>query len=305
MIPLVIIAGPTASGKTALSVELAKRLGGEIVSADSMQIYKFMDIGTAKPSIEERCGIVHHMMDIVNPTEDFSVADYAEMTHGIIKDIYARGKLPIMVGGTGLYIDTVADNIILGEAVASPEIRCKLEAFAEREGSGALMEILKSVDPESYEKLHENDRKRIIRAIEVYRLTGKTIGEHNKASRSGQQLYKPLKIAVNWDREALYERINKRVDIMMEMGLEQEVRLLLKMGVTGKNTAMQAIGYKEMLGVLEGEISPEDAVEKIKMESRRYAKRQISWFKRGNVHQLIPGEDLADRAEELIRRELL
>ncbi len=304
MIPLVIIAGPTASGKTALSVELAKRLNGEIVSADSMQIYKFMNVGTAKPSNEERQGIPHHLMDIVHPGENFSLADYVGMAHKVIADIHRRGKLPIMVGGTGLYIDTVSENITLGEAEGDEKVRRELEEFAAAYGNEALHGLLADCDPESYEKLHVNDTKRVIRALEVYRATGKTIGEHNRESRSAPAIYNPIRFMLGWDREVLYDRINHRVDIMLEQGLEQEVKACLEMGLTEKNTAMQAIGYKELVQYLQGEISREEAVEKIKMESRRYAKRQISWFKRGNYNILDPGDNPVDRAEEIIRGEL-
>lgn len=303
MIPLVIIAGPTASGKTALSVELAKRLNGEIVSADSMQIYKYMNIGTAKPSMEERQGIPHHLMDIAEPCENFSLADYAEKAHRVIKDIHSRGKLPIMVGGTGLYIDTVADNLVLGDTPGDENIRRELEEFALTRGNFALHELLREIDPESYEKLHENDTKRIIRAIEVFKVTGKTVGEYNRESRMAPQIYKPIRLMMKWDREVLYDRINRRVDIMLEQGLLQEVKDCLNMGLTEKNTAMQAIGYKELAEYIDGKITFEDAVEKIKMESRRYAKRQISWFKRREFYCLDPEDDPTGKAEQIIRGE--
>lgn len=304
MIPLVIVEGPTASGKTALSVELAKRLGGEIISADSMQIYKYLNIGTAKPSEEEKCGVPHHLMDFVDPREDFSVADYAVLAHKAIKDIHARGKLPVMVGGTGLYIDTVADNVLLSPSGSDEALRRELEEYAKLHGNGALRELLREVDAESYEKLHENDTKRIIRALEVFRLTGKTIAEHNRESRSAPQIYKPIRLMFEYDREILYGRINKRVDIMLETGLEAEVRECLAMGLTEKNTSMQAIGYKEMTEYIRGFCSFEDAVENIKRESRRYAKRQISWFKRRKYHGLTPCEVAADNAEAIVRGEL-
>lgn len=303
MIPLVIIAGPTASGKTALSVELAKRMNGEIISADSMQIYKFMDIGTAKPSAEERGGIPHHLIDIVDPRDNFSLADYCEYAHKVIKDVHQRGKLPIMVGGTGLYIDTVAENILLGEAPENREVRTELEELARLQGNAALHKLLKECDPENYEKLHQNDTKRIIRALEVYRVTGKTIGDYNRQSKKTPQIYKPLRFMINWDRAVLYDRINRRVDLMMHQGLLDEVKACLAMGLDEKNTSMQAIGYKELVGFLNGEDSLEDAVEKIKTESRRYAKRQITWFKRKEFYCLEPG-NAADKAEEIIRGEL-
>ncbi len=301
MIPLVIVAGPTASGKTALAVELAIRLGGEILSADSMQIYKYMDIGTAKPTEEEKKGVVHHLMDIVSPKENFSLSNYVKLAHETIADISSRGKLPIMVGGTGLYIDTVSENLSLSDAGSDEKYRKSLEEFAEKNGNGALHQMLKDVDKESYERLHKNDVKRVIRALEIYHLTGKTIGEYNKESRCTPHIYNPIGFVIDWDREVLYERINNRVDIMIKDGLENEVRSCLKMGIDEKNTAMQAIGYKEMAQYIKGEISFDEAVEKIKMESRRYAKRQITWFKRGNYIGLNPCEDYVTRAEEIIR----
>ncbi|MBQ3053334.1 MAG: tRNA (adenosine(37)-N6)-dimethylallyltransferase MiaA [Clostridia bacterium] len=305
MIPLIIIAGPTASGKTALSVEIAKAVGGEILSADSMQIYKYMDIGTAKPTLAERQGVPHHLMDMVHPTEDFSLADYCCIAHKTIADIYNRGKFPIMVGGTGLYIDTVEDNIILSQSQGDEELRKSLELFAKEKGNKALHQMLKPIDRESYEKLHENDVKRIIRAIEVYKTTGQTISFHNKKSRNGEKLYKSVRLMFDYDREVLYERINKRVDIMLKEGLEQEVRNLLDMGITRDNTAMQAIGYKEMAEYIVGDITLDEAVEKIKMESRRYAKRQISWFKRKEYNLLSPCENAVEKALEIIKKDTL
>ena len=298
-IPLIICAGPTASGKTALSVELALRLNGEIVSADSMQIYKYMDIGTAKPSLEERRGVPHHLMDFVEPTEDYSLADYAAAAHEAIKDIYSRSKLPIMVGGTGLYIDTVADNIKLESPGENEELRQKLSKLAAEKGNGFVHSMLKEIDPESYEKLHENDLKRVIRAIEIFELTGKTIGEYNRLSRNAETIYDCKRFMIEWDRDVLYARINRRVDEMLEAGLVDETEKLLKMGLKPENTAMQAIGYKEIAEFLSGLCSLEEAVENVKRESRRYAKRQISWFKRRDYYRLDP-ENAADEAEKII-----
>lgn len=298
-IPLIICAGPTASGKTALSVELALRFNGEIVSADSMQIYKYMDIGTAKPSLEERRGVPHHLMDFVEPTEDYSLADYAAAAHEAIKDIYSRGKLPIMVGGTGLYIDTVADNIKLESPGENEELRQELTKLAAEKGNGFVHSMLKEIDPESYEKLHENDLKRVIRAIEIFELTGKTIGEYNRLSRNAETIYDCKRFMIEWDRDVLYARINRRVDEMLEAGLVDETEKLLKMGLKPENTAMQAIGYKEIAEYLSGLCSLEEAVENVKRESRRYAKRQISWFKRRDYYRLDP-ENAADEAEKII-----
>ena len=299
-IPLIICAGPTASGKTALSVELALRLDGEIISADSMQIYKYMDIGTAKPSEKEKRGVPHHLMDFVPPTEDYSLADYAAAAHRVIKEVYSRGKLPIMVGGTGLYIDTVAENISLEGPGEDKSLRKELEKTAAEKGNAYVHKMLESIDPESYARLHENDLKRVIRAIEIFKTTGKTIGEYNRESRKGERIYTPLGFIIEWDRETLYERIDKRVDEMLEAGLPCEVKRLLDMGLTAENTAMQAIGYKELAEYLEGKCSLYTATGNIKRESRRYAKRQITWFKRKNYIRLSP-ENAATEAEKIIR----
>ena len=299
-IPLVICAGPTASGKTALSTELASRLDGEIISADSMQIYKYMDIGTAKPDESEKRGVPHHLMDFVLPTEDYSLADYAAAAHSAIREVYSRGKLPIMVGGTGLYIDTVSENISLNAPGEDKKLREELEKSAKENGNAFVHEMLKEIDAESYAKLHENDLRRVIRAIEIYKTTGKTIGEYNKESRAGKKLYDSLGFIIEWDRDTLYGRIDKRVDGMLEAGLSKEVERLLEMGLKEENTAMQAIGYKELVQYFRGRCSLDEATENIKRESRRYAKRQITWFKRKNYIRLSP-ENAADEAEKIIR----
>ena len=278
---VLVICGPTASGKTALSVALAQQLNGEVVSADSMQIYRRMDIGTAKPTVEEMAGVPHHMIDVADPEENFSVARYVSMAVPIVDDILARGKLPIIAGGTGLYID----NLIAGREFAPFEedgaLRETLQTRAKTEGLPVLLEELRRVDPDAAARLHPNDEKRVIRALEVYLSTGKTITRHNEETRAIPDRYRPLTIALNFkERPHLWARIDKRVDEMMAQGLEGEVRRLLDDGVPAACTAMQAIGYKEMAAaILEGRPIGEGA-EEVKLRSRQYAKRQLTWFRR-------------------------
>lgn len=303
MKPLIVIAGPTASGKTGLSIGLAKALSGEIVSADSMQIYKYMNIGTAKPTEAEKEGIVHHMMDFIEPDVNFSVADYCEMAHKVIEDIHSRGKIPILVGGTGLYIDSLVNNVDFDKDDENHEIRKELEALAEKEGVEAVHNILKEIDAETAEKYHPNNLRRVIRAIEFYRVTGKTISDHAKEEKASP--YDVVYFCIDWDREVLYDRINKRVDIMVEDGLVEEVKLLLEKGYDKNSTAMQGIGYKEFYGYLKGERTLEDTLDEIKQSSRRYAKRQLTWFRRNkNIHWLTPSEHIKDDALEIINNAL-
>ena len=277
---LIVITGPTASGKTAMSVEVAKVLGAEIVNADSMQIYKYMDIGTAKPTVEERQGIPHHLIDIVNPDEQFSVARYCECAKQAIDSIHAKGKPVVMVGGTGLYVDSLVNNIQFSEIEPDEEYRTKMDALAEEKGNEHIYNMLMEIDPDSAKKISVSDRKRIIRALEVYHLTGKTITWHNEQSRSVPSPYNTTMFAIDLDREVLYDKINRRVDIMMDMGLLEEVKSIINMGIGKDTTAMQAIGYKEIAQYLDGEITLEEAVDKIKQGSRRYAKRQLTWYRR-------------------------
>ena len=279
---LIVITGPTASGKTALSVRLAKEIGAEIVNSDSMQIYKYMDIGTAKPTVDEREGVPHHLIDIVNPDELFSVARYCECAKEAIDDIHSRGKIAVMVGGTGLYVDSLVNNIQFSETEPDEEYRKSLEDDAEKLGNEYIYEKLKTIDPQSAAKIAVQDTKRIIRALEVYHVTGKTITWHNEQSRSVPSPYNTTMFAISMDREALYDKINRRVDVMLELGLVDEVKKILSMGVDEKATSMQAIGYKEIVGYLKGEISLEKAADDIKQGSRRYAKRQLTWFRRNN-----------------------
>ncbi|MBR6524208.1 MAG: tRNA (adenosine(37)-N6)-dimethylallyltransferase MiaA [Clostridia bacterium] len=304
MIPLLVIGGPTASGKTKLSVELAKRLDGEIVSADSMQIYKYMDIGSAKPDEEERDGIPHHLMDVAEPTENFSLGDYLVLARNAIFDIHKRGKLPIVTGGTGLYINSLINNIELTEEQNTDEIREKLTEFAKKHGNEALHKKLYDVDPESAGRIHPNNVKRVMRALEIYLATGKTMTESLKESVK-PQIYNALQYGINYDREVLYDRINRRVDIMVKQGLVDEVKKLVKMGCRRDNTSMQGIGYKEVLDFLEGKVNPEEMAEEIKQATRRYAKRQITWFKRNDMIWLdaekIDFDTLADEIRSKLR----
>ena len=280
MNPIICIAGPTASGKTALAVELAKLLNGEVISCDSMQVYKRMDIGTAKPTEEEMQGIPHHMIDVAEPDEDFSVSRYCCLAAPIVDDIVARGKTAIIAGGTGLYMD----SLIRGNAFApfpATGVRERLEAQADSEGMEFLLNWLRSIDPEAAARLHLSDRKRIIRALEVYLETGQTITEHNRKTQQIPPKYTPLWLGLDFaDRAELYCRIDRRVDMMLEMGLISEIQGLLASGIPSKCTAMQAIGYKEFVAALHGEETIAQAAEEVKKSSRHYAKRQLTWFRR-------------------------
>ena len=298
---IICIAGPTASGKTALAVELAKELNGEVVSCDSMQVYKRMDIGTAKPTAEEMQGIPHHMLDVAQAWEDFSVSRYCNQAAPIVDDIIAQGKTAIIAGGTGLYMD----SLIRGNDFApfpSTGVREALEARAEAEGIQPLLEELAQVDPESAGRLHPSDRKRIIRALEVYREAGITITEHNRRTREVPPKYRPVWLGLDFsDRAALYRRIDRRVERMLEAGLLDEIRSLLESGIPETCTAMQAIGYKEFLPVLRGERGLCDAAAEVCQSSRRYAKRQLTWFRRNpNMHWIAREEDGAP--DEIIRQ---
>lgn len=291
---ILCVVGPTASGKTRLAVELAKALHGEVLSCDSMQIYRRMDIGTAKPTPEETQGVPHHMIDVIGPEEPFSVGRYVEMADPILQDILSRGKTCVLCGGTGLY----ADSLMAGRTFAPyPETgrRQELEALADREGTEAVLEKLRAVDPDSAERLHPGNRRRIIRAMEVYLETGKTITQHNLETQAVPPKYHPLWIGLDFtDRADLYRRIDRRVDLMMEDGLLDEIQRLLSEGVPPTATSLQAIGYKEPMAALRGEMTMEEAVEKVKQESRRYAKRQLTWFRRNKEIHWIMQEEPVD-----------
>ena len=291
---MLCIVGPTATGKTRLSVALAQRLGAEIVSCDSMQLYRGMDVGTAKPTAQEMGGVPHHMIDCLDPREEFSVSRYVELADRCVQDILARGKPVIVVGGTGLYVD----SLVAGREFAPfPQTgrREALTARAEKEGIEPLMQELRAVDPEAAESIHPSNQKRVIRALEVYLETGKTITQHNRETRSRPPKYRPVWIGLDYvNRSALYARIDARVDEMFAQGLVDEVRRLLEGGVPERATSMQAIGYKELTAFLRGEGTEDAAREQIKLASRRYAKRQRTWFRRNPAVHWIDMPDTPD-----------
>ena len=298
MNPIICLAGPTASGKTALAVELAKALNGEVVSCDSMQVYRHMDIGTAKPTPDEMQDIPHHMIDVADPQEDYSVSRYCRDAAPIVEDIVARGKTAIIAGGTGLYMD----SLIRGNDFApfpSTGVREKLERQADAEGMDAMRAWLKSVDPEAEARIQ--DRKRLLRALEVYLETGETITEHNRRTQALPPRFTPLWLGLDFEnRQALYNRIDLRVTNMLEAGLLEEIRSLLQSGVPDSATAMQAIGYKEFVSALEGHGTVESAADSVRQSSRRYAKRQLTWFRRNKaIHWLIRGDGTG--GEEIFR----
>lgn len=279
-IPLIVICGATASGKTAFAIKAAQKLNGEIVNADSMQIYKYMDIGTAKPTPNEMSEAVHHLVGFVEPTENFSVADYVPLAHEKIKDIHERGLCPILSGGTGLYINSVVNDVTFGEEDSDESIRAELNEIAQDCGIQVLIDMLAEFDPVSAQRLHPNNKRRIIRAIEFYRKTGKPISVHQEETKQLESRYEPKMFMIDYDRAELYERINKRVDIMIEQGLVDEVQKLLDMGCTEDMQSMQGIGYKETIKYLNGAVTLDECIEEIKQNSRRYAKRQLTWFRR-------------------------
>ena len=298
-IPLIAIVGPTASGKTSLAVELCKAIGGEAVSCDSMQIYKGMDIATAKPTFEEMQGIPHHMIGFVEPDEVFSVAKYCEYAKNIISDIHARGKKAVLVGGTGLYYSSLVDNVEFLPEDTDFEYREALKKRAETEGAQVLLDELAAVDPEAASRLHPNNLGRIIRALEIYRTTGKTITEQNELSRNNETPFETVSFCLDArNRQFLYDRINRRVDIMLESGLEAEARAFFE-NPLGR-TAKQAIGYKELYPYFAGEKSFEECIDNLKMQTRRYAKRQLTWFRRDERMNFIFIDDYAD-ADEMLR----
>lgn len=303
---IVVVCGPTASGKTGLAVELAKRLDGEVISADSMQLYTGLDIASAKPAKEEMQGIPHHMMDFLPPTASFSVADYVEMARKKITEVAARGKLPIIAGGTGLYINSLVDNIEFDDTSSDMAYRDELRAAEKEKGVGFLLEMLREVDPESAEKLHANNQSRIIRALEVYRISGRKMSDIQAESRKNPSPYEPCMIALNYtDRQDLYDRINKRVDIMLEQGLLEEAREFFTH--SDYDTAAQAIGYKELKPYFDGKATLEECVERLKQATRHYAKRQLTWFRKDkrinwiNVDKSTSSEEIIEIAENFVK----
>ena len=276
---VIVICGPTASGKTALSIELAKKINGEIISSDSMQIYKYMDIGTAKTTQEEMQGIKHYLLDFVEPSKRYSVAEFKKDAEKAIEEILQKGKTPIIVGGTGLYVDSLIYGIEYQTIEFDEQYRKQLEERVEKEGLETLYNEAKKIDPQAIEKISLNDKKRILRILEIYKATGKNKTEQEIESRKNGVKYDYKVFAINMDREKLYERINKRVDIMIENGLIEEVEKLLEK-YKEFPTAMQGLGYKEVVEYLQGKVSEEEMIENIKRETRRYAKRQLTWFRK-------------------------
>jgi tRNA dimethylallyltransferase len=290
---LVVIVGPTAVGKTELSLELAEQFCGEIISGDSMQVYRGMDIGTAKATPEELARVPHHLIDIIDPDQDYSVALFQEAATRLITEINQRGRLPFIVGGTGLYIESVTHRFQFAQAEQDPELRERLQRLAEMEGVEALHRRLAQIDPLTAERLHPNDVKRVIRAIEIFELTGQKMSDYQL--RASQSPYDLLMIGLTMDREKLYERINLRVDRMIEAGLVEEVRQLLDRGYDPSLTSMQGLGYKELVPYLYGEITLEKAINDIKQRTRHFAKRQLSWFRRMSEIQWFDVTDPAER----------
>jgi tRNA dimethylallyltransferase len=278
--PMVILTGPTAVGKTALSIELAKKINGCIISADSMQVYRHMDIGSAKVTPEEMQGVRHYLIDELSPTEEFNIVLFQQMAKKALDEIYANGQIPIIAGGTGFYIQALLYDIDFEDQDADMDYRRTLEEYAKEHGAHALHERLRDIDPVSYETIHENNVKRTIRALEFYEKTKTPISEHNEAEREKQSPYNFAYFVLTDERKRLYERIDRRVDVMMEQGLVAEVQKLKDMGCSRQMVSMQGLGYKEILDYLDGKCSLEEAVYIIKRETRHFAKRQLTWFRR-------------------------
>jgi len=300
-IPLLVLVGPTAVGKTALSIELAKRYNAEIISGDSMQVYRGMDIGTAKIKESEREGIVHHLIDICNPEEAFSAADFQAKAKALIEDIHSRGKLPFVVGGTGLYIESLCYEFRFADHGSNEQFRTEMEVYAEQYGKEALHQKLEAVDAEAANRLHPNDMRRVIRALEVYHITGKPYSEHQNGQERGQHKESPYNLVIlglTRDRSELYERIEQRIDQMLDEGLVDEVRALLNSTLPLHAVPRQALGYKEMIAYLQGETSYERAVELLKRDTRRFAKRQLSWFRH---MQDLHSVDMDKNFEEILQ----
>lgn len=291
--PLIILTGPTAVGKTKLSIQLAKAIGGEIISADSMQVYRHMDIGSAKILPEEMDGIAHHLIDVLEPAEEFNVVLFQKMVKECLAGIYERGHIPILTGGTGFYIQAVLYDIDFTENEENTEYRKHLEALAKEKGNAYLHAMLREVDAASADAIHENNSKRVIRALEFHKLTGSPISKHNEAEREKEAAYNACYFVLNDERELLYKRIEERVEDMLKQGLVEEVTNLKAMGCTKNMVSMQGLGYKEILSYLEGEISLEQAIYFIKRDTRHFAKRQLTWFRREKDVIWVPKNEFA------------
>ena len=298
--PLIILTGPTASGKTALSVELAKRIGGEIISADSMQVYRHMDVGSAKVTAEEMDGVPHHLIDVLNPQDAFNVVVFQEMAKKAMEEIYRNGHIPIVAGGTGFYIQALLNDIDFTENDGDTEYRQSLEKLAAEQGANVLHEKLRAVDPASADAIHANNVKRVIRALEFYEQTGKRISEHNEEERQKESPYNFAYYVLNMDRARLYSRIDMRVDKMVEDGLVEEVEKLKAMGCTRDMVSMQGLGYKEILDYLAGECSLEEAIYILKRDTRHFAKRQLTWFKREKEVSWLTQEEFDFDREKIL-----
>ena len=299
MKPLIVLTGPTAVGKTALSISLAKAIGGEIISADSMQVYKYMDIGTAKIRPEEMEGIPHHLIDVLDPKVAFNVAMFKDMAKQAVEEIYSRGHIPIIVGGTGFYIQALLYDIDFSEEDSDQELRNELEALANEKGSEYLHSLLQEVDPESADQIHHHNVKRVIRAIEYFRMHGEKISVHNERERMKKSPYQFLYFVLTHDRQILYDRIEKRIDQMMEEGLLAEVDKLLKMGYDPELVSMQGLGYKEFVPYFKGECTLDESVYVLKRDTRHFAKRQLTWFRRECDVRWLDKNKIASEAEIL------
>jgi tRNA dimethylallyltransferase len=296
---IAIIVGPTAVGKTDISIGVAKALDGEIISADSAQVYRYMDIGTAKIKPEEMQGVRHHMLDVADPDQSFSVAQFRNSCQQYIQDISARGKLPMVVGGAGLYINSLLNNLEFTASVGDEEFRNEMQEIADNKGNEYLHAMLKDMDPDSYSRLHPNDVRRVIRALEVYKFTGKTISNFQEESRRAPERYHYAFVGLTMDRQRLYDRIDLRVERMLAAGLVEEVKGLLNMGYDESLVSMQALGYKEILQYLRGELSYDEAVFVLKRDSRHYAKRQLTWFRRDQRIQWFDVEEYTNKEENV------
>ncbi len=305
--PLIVLTGPTAVGKTKLSIDLAKAVGGEIISADSMQVYRYMDIGSAKITEEEMEGVTHHLIDVLDPQEEFNVVCFQQMAKKAMEEIYERGHIPIIAGGTGFYIQALVRDIDFTETedeeTGDSSLRAQFEKIAEEQGAGVLHQMLQKVDPKSAEEIHQNNVKRVIRALEYYELTKIPISKHNEEQKQKNSPYNHICFVLNRDRAVLYDRINMRVDMMLENGLVEEVKKLANMGYTRDMVSMQGLGYKEILDYLNGECTLDEAIYKIKRDTRHFAKRQITWFKREKEVQWIQMEN--DSSESTVLNHML